>query len=171
MENKEKKKSKYKYTYVQFTVSEQEKEDIEHWAEVSRAKTISEFARTAIKEKIMRLKNPEKFAIKSNPTTQLLKELLAQQRKMIEMENLTQQRLTLIESLSSDMEKLKRISFDLDKETAIIEALLKANGEMNVNEIVQNSQISDSKAYKVLSNTSKFKLNIINGKFGLVQED
>lgn len=168
---------------VHITFTEAEKKKIKKFARDSR-KTTREFIRNAVFEKIRRLEYPEQFKQSNieqiDPKT--LEEIKKGIEESIELQKLTNERLTIAENIESiiqainqEYNKLKKKSLieDYSREADFIFELLENHKSLTPNQICKmanreletNLDIND--ILLILNTDYRFKLNITTGRYEL----
>lgn len=171
MEQKDKKEKKYNYKFIQFSVSDDLKDDIEEWTEKSPFKTISDFVRNAVSEKIRTLKNPQsnQSNIKdSQINASVLEELTKNTQKLLLLQEKTLERSKIFDEMKADLERIKKFSIKqgLVDESEIIYNLLKAHQSLSQKQIIEKTNLDKDTIFQILSTDNRFKLNI-KGRFCL----
>ena len=168
MANKSNEK-KYKYKFIQFSVSDELKEDIDKYTKKSTFTTVSDFIRNAVEEKIRSLKNPEQSQSKTNQITPIiLEKYLKNSQNFNLLEEKLLDKMKIFDDMKADLELLKKFSFKqgLVKETETIINLLKAHKSLSQKQIIEKTDLDKDTVFQVLSNDNRFKLNM-NGRFEL----
>lgn len=164
---------KYLYKFIQFTVSEEKKKEIEVYSEKSGEKTISEFIRQAIDEKIIRIDRGQSSYQNDSEILQKIEnaldlKFLDQNKKLnsiLELERLNHEiykdlneRFELIQDLV-DKEKYKDI-------TDTVHAFVIKNQKGSTQKEIMNQFSLDShESLKILSNKNRFEYNITTSRF------
>ncbi len=160
---------KYKYKFIQFSVSDELKEDIDKYTKKSTFTTVSDFIRNAVEEKIRSLKNPEQSQSKTNQITPIiLEKYLKNSQNFNLLEEKLLDKMKIFDDMKADLELLKKFSFKqgLVKETETIINLLKAHKSLSQKQIIEKTDLDKDTVFQVLSNDNRFKLNM-NGRFEL----
>jgi Arc/MetJ-type ribon-helix-helix transcriptional regulator len=163
---------KYSYKFIQFTVSEEKKKQIEDYSENAGYKTISEFIREAIDEKIIRIDRGQSIDQNDSEVLQKIENLLDikfldQNKKLnniLELERLNQEiyndlsgRFELIQD-HVDKEKYKDIT---DK----IYDFIKNQKGATQKEVMSQFALDPHESVKILSNKTKFEYDIATSRF------
>ncbi len=171
MEIKQKKEKKYRYKFIQFSVSDDLKNDIEEWTGKSSFNTISDFVRNAVVEKIRNLKNPKlnQSNLKdSQINASMLEQLTKNTQKLILLQEKTIDRSKIFDEMKADLERIKKFSIKqgLVQESEIIYNLLKAHQSLSQKQIIEKTNLEKDTIFQILSTDDRFKLNI-KGRFCL----
>ncbi len=171
MEKKEKKEKKYSYKFIQFSVSDDLKDDIDVWTGKSPFNTISDFVRNAVVEKIRNLKNPKlnQSNLKdSQINASMLEQLTKNTQKLILLQEKTLERSKIFDEMKADLERIKKFSIKqgLIQESEIIYNLLKAHKSLSQKQIIEKTNLDKDTVFQILSTDDRFKLNI-KGSFCL----
>lgn len=161
-----------KRIFIQVSFSTQEEKDEVINIAKECHKNASEFIRDAIFEKIQQIQNPSAF---SNVNTQtispeILTQLLKKQTEMQEKQEIMIQKLKLMEDINKTLALIQKFSNQLPAERKKIISLFKAHKSLSQGEVEAKTGFDKDTVFQVISDTSTFKLNVINGKFELIKE-
>ena len=165
---------KYEYKFIQFAISKEEKKRIKEFAKKSGAKTISNFIRDAINEKIMRIEqNISPFSQQSD--SQLIQEI----RKLFQMQSQEQNKILnemnekiaenerYYEELLKNFNQIQNYISHEDYEviTKKIYEFVKTHKSVKQQEIMDQFNLDWKESLKILSNQTFFEYNITSGRF------
>jgi len=161
------KKEKYGYNYIQFTVTDDFKDEIEKYSEKCGFKTNSDFIRAAIREKIYRFENP---TIMQNNTINpaFLEQITKNTKKSIELQNLTLKRLNIFNEMKDILELIKKYSVKvLSDEAETVKSLLRAHKQLNVKQLANKSNLDQKLIIEIISVNDDIELDMKTGRFRL----
>lgn len=165
---------KYSYNHVQFTVSNAFKADIEEMAEECGYKTISDFIRAAIKEKIRRFKEPELFnQSASNIDPDLLASLHDKLDSINHKQDLTLERSNTINQLNERVNLLQSFLVSSNTDAHIKQQILsvfKTKRSVSIKDLNELLTIDSRKIeefIKVLQKQGRISLNPTTGRYEL----
>lgn len=179
MPNKKKTDNEKQDSFIRFGVTEGQKKKIESYAKDFN-KSLSDFIRDAIFDKIRRFEHPEQFyqgnMNQMNPA--ILEQLTLNTKKILELQEQTNQRIKIAEDIENtrllikqEYEKLreKGLIDDFSKEADIIIDLLKGHKSLTPEQIekMTKKEINDEKATLILQIDNRFKLNVVTGRYEL----
>ncbi len=175
MTDKKKNSSKkYEYEFIQFAISKEEKKRIKKFAEESGAKTISNFSREAINEKITRIEQ-NKTPLSQQTDSQILQEI----KNLFQTQSQEQNKLlnTINEKIEENdryykelMENFTQIQNyitheDYEEITQKIYHFIKTHKLIKQQEIMDQFNLNWKESLKILSNQVYFEYNITTGRF------
>ena len=160
---------------LQFYVSNREDQEIEKYSKIAGIKTKSKFIRTAIDEKILRMKNPdmfEKSAKLNGESKKIIHTILESLGENKESIGLLDRKVDLILDVQKNLEIISsRIKLDeLQELDQALEKLLTENKILKLSEIAKKLGVSDDEVLKALSikdldGKPKYKMNFKTGGF------
>lgn len=162
---------------IHITFTEKEKVKIRQFAESSN-KNIRDFIRDAVMEKIRSLEHPEQF--KQTNIDQIDPDTLEEIKKnieiSIELQKITNERLTIADNIESiteaikeeyDKLKKKNLISDFSKEANLIVDLLKDRKSLTPEQISKMINLDIDDILLILNTSNQFKLNITTGRYEL----
>ena len=183
MEKKPKNNKKnYDYNYIQFTISDDLKEEVREIIEKIKMEnikdlhynTISDFAREAVKDKLRRIKNPEVFETRtlSEIDEKKLKQILENVTSNKEKIDLVLEKLDIITKIQDSLKILKELVNrpELKEKEDIIIEIIKEKGELRPKEISEYTGLKINEIYDILSNDDIFELNLKSKRFRIKDE-
>lgn len=179
MPNKKKTDNEKQDSFIRFGVTKGQKKKIESYAKDFN-KSLSDFIRDAIFDKIRRFENPEQFyqgnINQMNPA--ILEQLTLNTKKILELQEQTNERMKIAEDMENtrllikqEYEKLRKKGLvdDFSKEADDIWNLLKGHKSLTPEQIekMTDKEIDAEKATLILQIDNRFKLNVITGRYEL----
>ena len=167
MENKKSSKKKYHYRYVQFTVTSSEKELIEKSAIKENFKTLSDFLRRVVFDRIRRLENPELFL--STDDSNINHIILEKISKNIqELQDILAQREDALEEMGKMVSSIHKLveANALAKEREAIIKVLEKHTSLSLRQIEEETKLPEDVIFKIISDMNLFKITT-SGRFAL----
>lgn len=165
---------KYEYKFIQFAISKEEKKRIKEFTEKSGNKTISNFIREAINEKITRIEqNITPFSQETD--SQILQEI----RTLFQTQSQEQNKVlnTINEKIEENERYYKELmnnftqiqnyilQEDYEEITQKIYHFIKTHKSVKQQEIMDQFNLDLKETLKILSNQTYFEYNITTGRF------
>ena len=177
MPNKKKTGNEKQDSFIRFGVTEDQKKKIESFAKEFN-KSLSDFIRDAIFDKIRRFEHPEQFSQGniSQMNSAILEQLTLNTKKILELQEKTNEKIEIAEDIENtiliikeqyDKLKVKGLINDFSKESEIIEVLLKNHNSLTPDKISKISNLEIDDIILILNAFDKFKLNITTGRYEL----
>lgn len=158
----EEKEIRDKMVHIAFTKSE--KEEIKKYAENM---TSSEFIRQAIRDKIMRIENPELFQerISSDLDNKQLTKLLEMTNESSEKINLILEKFDTIVQIENTLKVLGSMVERpvIEQKQKVIIELLKTHDSLKPKKLMELSGFSKEEIYDIISNSNIFSIDIKTG--------
>ncbi|MFX1256772.1 MAG: hypothetical protein ACFFAN_02855 [Promethearchaeota archaeon] len=175
MEESKQSKKKYKYNFIQFSVSDAEKKEIEKFVEKSPVKTITDFVRQAVFEKIRNIKHPQLNSTNQSNSIDF-KILIEKINKIGERQKIMQENLSIINQMDHRLALIQKYSAknDLTNETKTVMSLFKSHKSLSIKEIIDLTKMDDEIIFSIINQLResidnlkpKIKMNS-NGRFQL----
>lgn len=138
--------------------------------------TTSEFIRQSIRDKIRRIKKPERYqqSNTSQFSPEMLKKIAEDTQKILELQRKEENRKEIYENLLETSEaiqeeykrlKEKGLMSDLSKEQETIKKLLTGHKSLTPKQISAMTKIGSKKVIFIITNSQEFKLNITTGRY------
>jgi len=164
-------------SFIRFGVTKDQKMKIIKIAEETN-KSLSEFIRDAIFEKIRNIEYPEQAThIKTSYIPQeILEQIMLKAEKIIELQEEANKRLRISQdieetrmAIKQEYEKLRNLGKinDLSKEANLIFNLLNGHKSLTPDQISKKTNLDIEKVFLILQVDNRFKLNITTGRYEL----
>ncbi|MGV9142074.1 MAG: hypothetical protein ACOC1X_03965 [Promethearchaeota archaeon] len=157
----EKNAQEYKYKYLQITIDEQFKKEVKKYAKDADCKTVSDFVRIALKEKIQRMKHPEKFLgnqKSNNIDPGLILQLTQNTQKLIKLQELNLEKTKLIEEMREDLNRIARFALKgLKEERERVWNLFQSHDSLSIKEIIEKTNYDEDIVFSIVSEFQKEK--------------
>ncbi|MFW9972331.1 MAG: ribbon-helix-helix domain-containing protein [Candidatus Odinarchaeota archaeon] len=163
---------KYTYKFIQFTVSEEDKNQIEEYTEKAGLNTISEFIRQAINEKIIRMDQGDSILEKDSKLIQKIESLLSsqsleQKRNLDEINRKIDENKRYYQELMTNFELVQKY---INKEhyndiTEKIHAFIVEHESVKQQEVMDQFNLSKDDSLKILSNKDYFNYDLKTARF------
>ena len=151
----------YKYKYLQITIDESFKREIKEYAKKADCKTVSDFVRIALKEKIQRMKHPETFLQNQNQNSidpALIMELTQNTQKLIKLQELQLEKTKLIEEMREDLNRISKFALKgLKEERKRIWNLFQSHDSLSIKEIIDKTNYDEDIVFSIVSQFQKEK--------------
>ena len=154
---------------IPILVTEIEKNEIEKAAKDANTKT-SEFVRQAVFEKIRHIKNPELYnAGIQTFGPEIIAQMMGNQKKTLELQELLLEKTKIFDDMSKTLQLIHKYSSkqELGFERETIVNLFKAHKSLSIKDIVEKTDYDKDIVFQIVSDETKFKLNINTGRFEL----
>lgn len=149
----------YKYKYLQITIQEDFKKEIKKYAKKADCNTVSDFVRIALKEKIQRMKHPEKFLKNQNTNSidpALIMQLTQNTQKLIKLQELNLEKTTLIEKMREDLNRISKFAVKgLKEERKRIWNLFQSHNSLSIKEIIDKTGFDEDIVFSIVSEFQK----------------
>lgn len=167
-----KEKNESERIFIQVSLSKEEKKIIKEFAK-KRHTSASNIMREAIFDFIRRIKNPEMFNqtanLQLNPM--VLEQMAKNTQKIIELQELTLEKMNVINEMKKTISIIKKFSIKSDINTRdTILNLFKAHKTLNPKEIIEKTNLDKEIVFSIVSellNEDLIQLLTSNGRYKL----